>query len=157
MELKPGLEINSAVFNKGEKIPPKYTCDGENISPPLVWSNSAEGAESWMVIMDDPDAPRSPFIHWIIYNIPVEQTGLPEAVPNVTKLPGGALQSRNDTLTTGYSGPCPPPGPSHHYNFTLYALDKILDLPSEASKKQIFEAIQDHIISQGKLTGIYSR
>jgi Raf kinase inhibitor-like YbhB/YbcL family protein len=155
--VKSSLKLQSTVFKEGERIPDEYTCDGKNISPPLSWSGPDNTLNSWVLIVEDPDAPRGIFTHWIIYNIPANITSLPEAVPTTEKTPNGALQGKNDSLKLGYTGPCPPPGPVHHYDFTLYALDSPLNLPAGVSKKQLLEAMQGHIISQGKLTGIYQR
>ena len=157
MEVKTGLRLSSRSFKEGERIPDKYTCNGYDISPPLSWGPASAAVKSWTLIVDDPGASRGAFTHWTIYNIPGQETGLCEAVPTSQRLPNGALQGLNDTLKSGYSGPCPPPGSAHHYNFTLYALDTILDLPAGASKKQIISSIQGHIIAQGRLIGTFSR
>jgi Raf kinase inhibitor-like YbhB/YbcL family protein len=156
-EVKTGLKLNSMAFKEGERIPDKHTCNEYDVSPPLSWGKAETGVKSWTLIVDDPDASRTAFTHWTIYNIPAGETGLPEAIPTSPRLPNGALQGQNDTLKSGYSGPCPPPGLTHHYNFTLYALYTLLDLPAGASKKQLIDAMKGHIISQGKLTGLYSR
>jgi Raf kinase inhibitor-like YbhB/YbcL family protein len=151
------LKLQSSAFKEGERIPEKYTCDGESISPPLSWHMIDTSVMSWTLILFDPDAARGGFNHWVIYNLPPEATGLPEAVPATNKLSNGALQGKNDTLKEGYSGPCPPPGPAHHYVFTLYALSTKLKLPSGVSRKQLLDAMKGHIISEGKLIGLYSR
>jgi len=157
MEIKLGLKLQSTAFKDGERVPDKHTCDRENISPPLSWNKVDRSVKSWALILEDPDAPRGVFTHWIVYNIPANVTGLPEAIPAAGKLQNGAMQGKNDALKVGYTGPCPPPGPVHHYNFTLYALDNLLNLPEGVSKKPVMDAMQGHIISQGKLTGLYQR
>ncbi len=157
MEVKLGLKLQSTAFKEGERVPDKYTCNGENISPPLSWNKTENTFKSWALILEDPDAPRGIFTHWVIYNIPANITSLPEAVPTTEKIQNGALQGKNDAMKLGYTGPCPPPGPVHHYNFNLYALDNMLNLSAGASKQQLLDTIQGHIISQGKLTGIYQR
>jgi Raf kinase inhibitor-like YbhB/YbcL family protein len=157
MDVKLGLKLQSAAFKEGERIPDKYTCNGENISPPLSWNKAEKSYKSWALTVEDPDAPRGIFAHWVIYNISPEVTSLPEAVPTTEKVRNGALQGKNSALKLGYSGPCPPPGPVHHYNFNLYALDNMLNLSVGASKQQLLDAMQGHIVSQGKLIGIYQR
>jgi Raf kinase inhibitor-like YbhB/YbcL family protein len=157
MVTKLTLKLYSTAFKEGERIPAKHTCDGENISPVLRWDKANDQIKSRALIMDDPDASRGIFTHWLIYNIPSDITSLPEGIPIGEKAPNGALQGKNSGMSTGYSGPCPPPGPFHHYNFNLYGLDTMLDLPAGASRKQVQEGMKGHIVSQGKLVGIYQR
>lgn len=151
------LSITSTAFREGGQIPDKYTCQGQDISPPLAWTKPPEGTESLALIMDDQDAPSGVFTHWVIFNIPSDSRGLPEAVPAQDQLPSGALQGKNDFRRIGYGGPCPPSGHSHRYQFTLYALEQTLDLKAGASKKQVFEAMQGRILAWGQLTGTYQR
>lgn len=151
------LSLTSTAFQEGDKIPDRYTSQGQDISPPLAWSEPPEGAQSFALIMDDPDAPGGTFTHWVIFNIPSNSRGLPEAVPTEDQLSDGTLQGKNSFGRIGYGGPSPPSGPAHRYQFTLYALDQPLDLTAGASKKQVLDAIQGHILAQGKLTGIYQR
>jgi len=151
------LSITSSAFQEGGKIPDKYTSQGQDISPPLAWSEPPAGTQSLALIMDDPDAPGGTFTHWVIFNIPSNLRRLPEAVPTEDQLSDGTLQGRNDFNRIGYGGPSPPPGPAHRYKFTLYALDQPLDLTAGASKKQVLDAIQGHILAQGEVTGIYQR
>jgi len=148
--------IKSSAFNEGELIPIKYTCDGINVSPPLSWSDSPQGTKSFALISDDPDAPMGTWVHWVIYNIPPDINELPENMPSSRILPNGAIQGVTDFGSTGYGGPCPPSG-THRYYFKIYALDTILDLNSEVRKKQLVEAMEDHIIDQGQLMGKYKR
>lgn len=155
MEVRLGLKLHSTAFKEGERIPDKYTCNGENVSPPLSWSKPEATVRSWALIVEDPDAPRGIFTHWLIYNMPASITSLPEAVPAREKLDDGSLQGKNDALKIGYAGPCPPPGPLHHFIFHLYALDTLLDLPGGAERKQFLKALNGHIAVQGKLTGVY--
>lgn len=151
------LLLSSAAFEAGGEIPAKYTCKGENTSPPLSWSQAPAGASSFALIMDDPDAPRGVFTHWVLFNLPPDTRELAEGVPREGELASGALQGNNGTGRTGYLGPCPPSGPAHHYRFTLYALDKTLDLAAGASKEQVLNAMQGHILAQGELVGTYQR
>ena len=151
------LSVASSAFQDGEKIPVRYTCQGQDVSPPLTWSALPAGTRSLALIVDDPDAPRGVFTHWVLFNLPPETRGLPEAVPAEPRLESGALQGKNGFGSAGYRGPCPPPGSPHRYQFTLYALDKPLDLVAGASKQQVLNAMQGHILAQGQLTGIFQR
>lgn len=151
------LSVLSLAFQEGERIPTKYTCQGQDVSPPFTWSEPPAGNQSFVLIVDDPDAPDGVFTHWVIFNLPSDSRQLPEAVPTQAQLPSGALQGKNDFGGIGYGGPCPPPGRPHRYQFTLYVLDKPLDLKAGASKKQVIDAMQGHILTQGQLTGTYQR
>ncbi len=151
------LSISSPAFPDGGKIPAKYTCQGQDISPSLKWGQVPDKTLSLALILDDPDAPGGTFTHWVIFNLPPDSPELPEAVPTTPGLASGALQGRNDGGGTGYHGPCPPPGYPHRYRFTLYALDKQLDLKAGSTKKQVLDAIKGHVLAQGQLSGIYQR
>jgi len=151
------LSLSSKAFQDGERIPGKYTCEGQDISPSLMWNAPPQGTQSLSLIVDDPDAPGGVFTHWVLFNIPPDSRGLPEAIPIEAQLPSGALQGKNDFNRNDYGGPCPPPGRPHRYCFTLYALDRVLDLKAGVSRKQVLAAIKGHILAQGKLTGIYQR
>ncbi len=149
------LSVSSTAFREGDRIPAKYTCQGQDVSPPLAWGEPPEGTHSLALIMDDLDAPGGTFTHWVIFNIPSNSRGLPEAVPTQAELPSSALQGKNDFGRIGYGGPCPPPGRPHRYRFTLCALDQPLDLKAGASSKQVLDAMRGHILAQGQLTGTY--
>lgn len=151
------LSITSTAFQEGGNIPDKYTCQGQDISPPLAWSEPPGGTLSFALIMDDPDAPGGTFTHWVIFNIPPDSRGLPEAVPAEDRLSDGTVQGTNSFNKIGYDGPCPPAGHPHRYIFTLYALDRSLELQAGASKKQVLDALEEHILAQGELTGMYQR
>src|SRR5262249_12430500 len=148
--------LTSGAFAANGSIPRRYTCDGENISPPLAWRDAPGRTAAFALIMDDPDAPSGTFTHWVLFNLPATAPSLPEAVPTTERLDGGALQGRNGAGRTGYTGPCPPSG-THHYRFTLYALDAALSLGTGASKQQVLDALQSHIVGQGRLIGTYQR
>lgn len=151
------LDVSSPAFQEGSTIPTKYSCQGQDVSPALQWSEPPEGTNSFALIMDDPDAPGGVFTHWVLFNIPSDSRGLPEAVPTHAELPTGTLQGKNDFGKAGYGGPCPPPGAPHRYRFTLYALDQPLTLKAGVSKNQLLEAMKGHILAQGQLTGTYQR
>ena len=151
------LNISSQSFKEGERIPSQYTCEGRNASPPLSWQGVPPEAKALALIMDDPDAPRGVFTHWVIFNLPPDSQGLVEAIPAEKQLPDGTLQGTNGFDKIGYGGPCPPPGSPHHYQFNLYALDERLDLGAGVSKEKILAAMEGHIIAQSRLIGVYQR
>lgn len=155
------IRVTSKAFGSGQPIPPKYTADGADVSPPLSWDGAPKGTKEIALIVDDPDAPRAePFVHWVIYKIPADAPGLPEGIPpapNVTS-PPGALQGTNSFGKTGYGGPAPPPGHgTHHYHFRLYALDQPLDVDAGLDKPALLRAMSGHIIDEGELVGTYER
>ena len=150
------VKLISSVFNEGETIPVKYTCDGKDVSPPLSWSGAPEGTKSFALICDDPDAPMSTWVHWVIYNIPDSVTSLPEGVPTNKSVMGDVMQGITDFRRIGYGGPCPPGG-THRYYFKIYALDTILTLQSGATKSELLKAMEGHILAEGQLMGRYKR
>lgn len=150
------LKLMSSAFEQEEPIPAAFSCDGENISPRLTWSNPPDGTRSFALIMDDPDAPAGTWVHWVLFNLPGEARSLPEAVPPDPTLNNGAMHGSNSWETLGYGGPCPPGG-EHRYFFKLYALDSLPDLSAGATKDQVLAAMQGHILAQTELMGTYSR
>lgn len=144
------MKIQSSAFEHNQPIPRKYTCDGEDVSPPLTFADVPKGTKSLALVVDDPDAPFGVFDHWIAWNLPPDTRELSEAA-RVEK------QGRNDFGELRYRGPCPPPGPVHRYRFNVYALDTILDLPEGVSKKQLEKAMEGHILAKGELVGTYKR
>lgn len=151
------MQISSTAFSNKEQIPVKYTCDGNNISPPLTIENVPENAKSLVLIVDDPDAPGGKFVHWVVYNIPVDRTQLDENTgANTPKLKSGGLQGKNSFGEVGYGGPCPPSG-EHRYFFKLYALDKDLDLSPGASKEEVIKSMTGHMLDESQLIGLYKR
>ena len=150
------IKISSGAFKEGETIPAKYTCDGENISPPLAWTWYPKRTESFAIIADDPDAPTGTWVHWVIYNIPASVNELAENLAKTDTLQQGILQGITDFRRPGYGGPCPPSG-THRYYFKIYALDIMLKAKPGLSKAQLLEAMKGHIIAQGQLMGKYKR
>lgn len=144
------LQLSSSAFQEGEPIPVEYTCDGDDVSVPLAWSEPPPAIRSFALILDDPDAPGGVFTHWVLFNVSPETRQLAEG-----QLPGGALQGKNDFGGIGYGGPCPPGGRTHRYQFTLYALDRSLNLDAGASKRQVLDAMQGHVLARGDLMGTY--
>lgn len=150
--------ISSSAFEHNGKIPSVYTCEGNDISPPLAWSGVPVGARSLALIVDDPDAPdpaapRMTWVHWLLYNLPADIAGLREDEKN---LPGKALEGTNDWKRVGYGGPCPPIG-RHRYFHKLYALDVVLPDLQEPTKKQLEAAMQGHVIAEAQVMGTYQK
>ncbi|WP_313889962.1 MULTISPECIES: YbhB/YbcL family Raf kinase inhibitor-like protein [Nostoc] len=150
------MKLESSAFEANDLIPAKYTCDGEDISPPIVWDEVPIETESIVLIVDDPDAPGRTFVHWVVYDIPATVHQLPEHIATVKTLPNGGVQGKNDFGKFGYGGPCPPSG-IHRYFFKLYAIDKKLGLSAGASKNQLLAAIDSHILATAELIGRYKR
>lgn len=151
------LELTSSAFETTGQIPARYTCEGEDISPPLKWNFVPSDAQSLVLICDDPDAPSGTFSHWVLYDIPADVEELPPSVPPEPSLEWGAQQGRNDFGNIGYGGPCPPHGSTHEYYFRLYALNEELDLPPGATREQVLDRIQDSIVEKTEITGQYNR
>jgi hypothetical protein len=154
------MKLTSQSFVDQGDIPKKYTCDSENISPALAWSDVPEGAKSLVLIVDDPDAPdpanpRMTWVHWVLYNIPVTAASLPEGVLKKA-LPEGTLEGLNDWKKTGYGGPCPPIG-KHRYFHKLYALDVVLPDLGHPIKAKLEKAIEGHVLSKAETVGLYQR
>jgi Raf kinase inhibitor-like YbhB/YbcL family protein len=149
------LSLSCAAFSDGGAIPDKYTCRGEDISPPLVWGEPPAGTRSLALVIDDLDT-SGKFTHWVVFNIPADTRGLPESVSGGSVV-SGALEGKNDFGKIGYGGPCPPPGKAHRYRFTLYALDAALSLEAGVSKGQVLDAVEGHILAQGQVIGTYQR
>jgi len=150
------MDIKSQAFVPGALIPPKYTCDGADVSPPLSFTGAPAGTKSFALIADDPDAPMGTWVHWVAWNIPAGTRSLEEGVPKKETLPDGVRQGSNDFRRVGYGGPCPPSG-THRYFFRLYALDAALNLPATATKQDLEKAMQEHILAQAELMGKYTR
>ena len=151
------MRITSSAFEDGGKIPIRYTCDGEDVSPPLKWEEPPEGAAAFALICDDPDAPVGVWVHWVIYDLPADKRELIEGIPDLSELDDGTRQGRNDFKRIGYDGPCPPRGKPHRYFFKLYALDALTGLDAGATKAELLSAIEGHILAESLLFGIYKR
>lgn len=154
------LSITSAAFEDGGSIAAKYTCEGPDVSPPLTWGGVPEGTRSLALIVDDPDAPdpaapKMTYVHWVLYNLPVDSGGLPEGTTS-GDLPAGTLEGVNDWQRTGYGGPCPPIG-RHRYFHKLYALDVVLDDLGEPTKDRLLAAMEGHVIAQAEIVGTYQK
>ncbi len=154
---KARMQLSSSAFSDGAPIPAKYTCDDQNVSPPLKWSGVPADAKSLVLLADDPDAPRGTWVHWVLYELPASTAELPENIAKTQYVAGGARQGLNDFKHLGYGGPCPPPGKAHRYFFKLYALDNQLGLKPGASKKEVESAMANHVLAHGELRGTYQR
>ena len=143
------MEITSTAFADNENIPPKYTCDRNNINPPLVMKEIPEATKSLVLIVNDPDAPAGNWIHWVLFNIPPNISSLDE-----DDVPLEAMQGENSFGNNNYGGPCPPTG-THRYIITLYALDNILGLEEGVSEEEVREAMEEHVLESTELTGLY--
>jgi Raf kinase inhibitor-like YbhB/YbcL family protein len=154
---RPEMQVQSSAFSAGEPIPPQYTCDGDDLSPPLSWSEPPAGTQSLALTCDDPDAPGGTWDHWVLFNIPASVRSLPEGIPSDEVVAGVGTHGSNSWKRIGYGGPCPPQGSTHRYEFKLYALDMALDLEPGASKRDLEKAMSGHILAAGQLTGRYGR
>ena len=145
-----GFKITSTAFSEGKEIPKRFTCDGENVSPPLAWTGAPADAKAFALIVDDPDAPSGLFTHWIVFNLPASTHSLPEGVKPAEN------QGTNDFRKVGYGGPCPPKG-RHRYFFHLYALKDELSGLKSPKRKEIDAALKGHVIGETVLMGTYQR
>ncbi len=151
------FKLTSSDLENGKFIDVKFTCQGDNISPMLKWEGFSKKTESFVLIVDDPDAPFGTFVHWVLYNIPKYVNELESGIGRDKILKNGITQGINDFGKIGYDGPCPPPGRPHRYFFKLYALDTNLNLEPSLSKKEVLEKIEGHIIGKAELMGYYQR
>jgi Raf kinase inhibitor-like YbhB/YbcL family protein len=143
------ITVSSEAFAEGDQVPKRFTCDGEEVSPPLEWSG-AQG-EAWALVVDDPDAPRGTFVHWVVLDIPTRTTSI-----ETGEVPAGGVQVVNSSGEASYAGPCPPSG-EHRYRFTVYALDAPTRLSESASLDEALDTISEHATSRGTMTAVYSR
>ena len=155
------MEIRSTVFDPDGTIPTRYTCDGQDVSPPLSWSGVPEDTRSFVLIMDDPDAPPGTWVHWVLYDLPAGADGLAENVPEKERHTDGSTHGAcwgvDSFSRIGYHGPCPPAGRPHRYVFKLYALDAKLELPPKKTAAEIQSAMKGHVLAEATLTGRYGR
>jgi hypothetical protein len=154
------MTLTSAAFEHEGRVPRKYTCEGDDMSPPLVWSGVPEGARSLALIVDDPDAPdpaapKMTFVHWVLYNLPVDAGGLAENAA-AAGLPAGAREGMNDFGRTRFGGPCPPIG-RHRYFHKLYALDQVLPDLGAPTKEALLQAMEGHVLAEAQLMGTYQK
>jgi Raf kinase inhibitor-like YbhB/YbcL family protein len=151
------IKVTSTAFKNEETIPKIHTADGKEVSPPLQWTGEPKDTKSFVLICHDPDAPGKTWFHWVIFNLPPDVHEMKEGIPHGKYGPSGATQVKNDSGDIGYGGPGPPPGKPHRYYFTIYALDKRLDLHEGATKEQVLAALKGHVLAGGQLMGKYGR
>jgi Raf kinase inhibitor-like YbhB/YbcL family protein len=149
--------LTSSAFTEGAAIPDRHTCSGAEVSPPLRWTDAPAGTRAFALVVDDPDAPRGTFTHWLVWNLPADADSLPETGRGGGQLPGGAPEGTNSGGDRGWMGPCPPPGGPHRYHFTLHALDAELQLPAGADRAAVLAAVERHSLGQARLMGRYER
>ena len=149
--------LKTSAFQPQSNIPAQFTCEGQDQSPPLQWSDVPPGTQSLALIVDDPDAPSGTFTHWVLFNLPASVTELPQGLPPNQNLSSGGIQGTNDFGKIGYGGPCPPAGSSHRYYFKLFALDTKLELKPGVKKAELERAMEGHIIAHAEMIGKYRR
>jgi len=142
------LRVRSVAFSQGGHIPPKYTCEGENVNPPLEIEGVPEKTKTLALVVEDPDAPRGVYDHWLVWNIPPNEAIAENTVPGIS--------GKNSFGNTDYGGPCPPSG-SHRYYFKVYALDEELNIPAGSDKQTLQDAMKDHILASGELMALYQK
>lgn len=151
------MELKSSAFHDGATIPRQHSCDADDVSPQLNWSNVPPGTKTFSLIVDDPDAPGGTWVHWVLYDLPADAKELAEAVGKTETLANDGKQGLNDFRRVGYGGPCPPAGKPHRYFFKLYALDEPSNLKPRATKQQLLAAMKGHILGEAELIGRYQR
>ena len=151
-ELPETLAVTSPAFAPEGAIPARFTCSGDEVSPPLVWSKIPEGAAELALVVDDPDAPGGTYVHWVVAHLDPKQGGLAEGA-----VPAGATQLRNSAGEAAWAGPCPPEGPVHHYRFTVYALGRRVEVAADAKPAAAIAAIEEAATARGRLVGTFSR
>ncbi len=149
--------ISSTAIAPNASIASVYSCDGSDLSPPLSWSDAPTSAKSFALIVDDPDAPGSTFIHWVAYNIPAARTSMPQGVARAGQIDGGGQNGMNDFGHFGYNGPCPPRRTVHHYHFRLIALDSTLNLGEKVDAAALEAAMKGRVVASAELVGTFSR
>jgi Raf kinase inhibitor-like YbhB/YbcL family protein len=151
------MRLLSSAIQAGEPIPPRFTCEGENVSPEFYWVDAGKETKSFVLILHDPDAPRdNGFTHWLLYDIPPNVTHIPEDLAKQASVADSGMQGKNDSGTVGYTGPCPPSG-RHRYFARLYALRKQLDLPPGATPMEVKMALEGKVIEQTELMGTFAK
>ncbi len=151
------MHLTSTAITEGEPIPQRFTCDGEDVSPALAIADVPDHTQAFALIVDDPDAPRGTWVHWVYYDIPRDARAVAEGAGAAVPGESPAMQGRNDFGNLGWGGPCPPPGAAHRYFFKLYALDAPLGLAEGATKAEVESAMRDHVLAEAQLMGTYAR
>ena len=149
--------LDSSAFKQGQTIPKQYTADGADVSPPLSWTTAPAGTQSFALICEDPDAPMGTWIHWLIYDIPANQTHLAQAVSTQSQLADGTKQGTSSFHRIGYGGPSPPPGSPHRYFFKLYALSSMSEFEPGIDLRKFRQFVETHKLAEAQIIGIYGR
>lgn len=154
-----GFEFAESGITPGQPVDPRYTCDGDDLSPALAWQAAPDGTKELALVLEDPDAPGATFTHWLVYAMPADATELPETVPDDGSVEGPTRlrQGENDFGDIGYGGPCPPGGETHRYVFRLFALDAELGLEQGADRNTFDDAVEDHVLAEARLEATYGR
>jgi Raf kinase inhibitor-like YbhB/YbcL family protein len=148
--------VESPAYKNDQSLPARFACGSEGVSPPLTLSNLPKTAKTLAFIMEDPEAPKGTFTHWLLWNWPAAKTDIPDALPAQAKLENGAIQGTGSSRKIGYTPPCPPSG-THRYYLKAYALDTTLNIPSSSDKQALLAAMQGHVVGQGMLMGTYHK
>jgi Raf kinase inhibitor-like YbhB/YbcL family protein len=151
------LRLTSSAFLDGADMPRRCTRFGEDVSPPLSWSGTPRGTESFALLVEDPDAPEKAWLHWLLFDIPATCTGLGQDLPRAQNLADGMKQGWNDYGHLGYGGPCPPPGPAHRYVFQLFAVDRLLRVSPRGGRRALRSALAGHVLGEAQLVGRFAR
>lgn len=151
------LTVTTSAFESGAAIPAEYTCKGADVSPALNWTGAPARTASFVVIMDDPDAPAGTWVHWVMWNVPESTHSLSQAVPKQEQFPDGSRQGRNSFGKIGYNGPCPPAGQTHRYFFRVYALDTKLELAAGADRAALGDAMGGHVLAKSEYMGTFHK
>lgn len=147
------FQLTTDAFSNEGQIPKKFTCDGQDVSPELTWTDPPKGTQAFALIVDDPDAPAGTWVHWVLYDLPPDVHNLDGGVAKKGRLPNGARQGQNDFGKIGYKGPCPPRGSVHRYFFKLYALDSKTKLKPGATKSDLERVMKGHILAESQWIG----
>ncbi len=155
---EPSLTVTSPAFEPGASIPAQFSCDGADVSPPLMWEPGPPETVMYAIVVDDPDAPGGIFVHWTLWGLPAATRELPAGASGSGTLPPAVREGKNDFGRTGWGGPCPPRGDEpHRYRFRVYALRDAIDLPAGASPSRVLDAIEGKVLAWGELVGTYGR
>jgi Raf kinase inhibitor-like YbhB/YbcL family protein len=152
----PSFQLSSPAFSNNQSLPSRFACEGAGVSPPLTFSDLPPKTKTVAIILEDPDAPKGTYIHWLMWNWPAAKTEIPDALPTKPRLDSGAIQGTGSNGKIGYNPPCPPGG-THRYYFKAYALDTTLNIPSPSDKQALLIAMQGHVLGQALLMGTHHK
>lgn len=150
------MTVESPAFENGKALPARFTCVGDGVAPPLQMSHVPTGAKSLVVMLEDPDAPGSTYVHWLMWNWPAQTASIPAGIKPLAQQDNGAIQGTGSSGKVGYTPPCPPSG-THRYYFRVYALDIMLQLPSSSTQQALLAAMRGHVLAQGEIMATYHK